>query len=730
MKQVLQHLRTGQIELADVPCPAVRPGHLLIQTTRTLISAGTERMLVEFGQASLLAKARAQPDKVKQVLAKIRTDGLLPTIEAVFTRLDEPLPLGYCNVGRVIEVGAGVEGFSRGDLVASNGPHAEMVCVPATLAARVPEGVGDDEASFTVLGSIALHGVRLLGPQLGETCVVIGLGLLGMVAAQLLRAHGCHVLGVDVNPARCELVRDFGCQTACISAGADPIEAARAFSRGYGVDGVLICASSKDDAIIHQAAQMCRKRGKLVIVGVVGMNLMRADFYERELSLQVSCSYGPGRYDPEYEAKGRDYPRPYVRWTVARNFEAVLDAIAQKHLNVAPLISRRVPHAEAARAYDMLLHDSSALGIVMDYPPQPPPTQRVVRIAKSPESRSGGVTPVVGVLGAGAYSKLFLLPAVKKAGARIKVVASSGGATAFHAGRKVGADEAASDLDSLLTDPEINAVFIATRHSSHAPQIVRALEAGKHVFCEKPLAVNEEQLDAVRAAHARHPHLQLMVGFNRRFAPHAIRARELLSGRSQPIAIDMLVNAGELPAEHWQQDAEQGGGRIIGEGCHFIDLALFLIGRPIATVSAVMFGPQAGRAREDKMTIAMSFADGSIATVHYWANGPRAYPKETVTIFSERRVLAINNWRSLSSYEWRGAPRMNIRADKGHYAEFEAFVERVRTGGAQLIPFAEQDMVTLARFAAVRAAREHPTIRLAGDDWPSPAPCGPQSQDR
>ncbi len=721
MRQVLQHLRTGQIELADVPCPTARPGHLLIQTTRTLISAGTERMLVEFGQASLLAKARAQPDKVKQVLAKIRTDGLLPTLEAVFSRLDEPLPLGYCNVGKVIEVGAGVEGFSPGDRVASNGQHAEMVCVPATLAAKIPESVSDDEASFTVLGSISLNGVRLLGPQLGESYVVLGLGLLGMVAAQLLQASGCNVLGVDVNPARCERVQGFGCQTVCLRDGTDSVEAARAFSRGFGVDGVLICASSKDDAIIHQAAQMCRKRGKIVLVGVIGLNLMRADFYERELTFQVSCSYGPGRYDPDYEAKGRDYPRAYVRWTVARNFEAILAALAKRDLAVQPMISSRVPHADAAGAYQALLHDPSALGIVMTYPEAAPPMQRVLRVPRSPKARSAGTSPVVAVIGAGSFAKNFMLPGVQKAGARIKSVASAGGASAFHAARKFSAEQAVSDLDAILTDPEINAVLISTRHSLHAAQVVRALDAGKHVFCEKPLAIDEEQLAEVRAAHGRNPHLQLMVGFNRRFAPHAIKLREMLRGRSQPIAIDMLINAGDVPAEHWAQDSEVGGGRVVGEGCHFIDLAMFLVGHPITTVSAVMFGPQAGRLREDKLSISMTFADGSIATVHYWANGPRVFPKETVTVFSENRVAIINNWRFLTSYDWRGMPRMRSRVDKGHFAEFEAFIQRVHCGGDQVIPFAEQDLVTVATFAAMRAARERTTIQLVDEGTAPPA---------
>ncbi|MFO0840245.1 MAG: bi-domain-containing oxidoreductase [Phycisphaerae bacterium] len=721
MKQVLQSLRNGQIEIADVPCPAVRAGHLLIQTSRSLISAGTERMLVEFGQAGLIAKARSQPDKVRQVLTKIKTDGLMPTLEAVFARLDEPLPLGYCNVGRVVEVGRDVEGFAVGDRVASNGAHAEMVCVPETLAARVPDALDDDSASFTVLGSIALHGVRLLQPELGERFVVVGLGLLGLVGAQLLRAHGCEVLGVDVNAARCDLARTMGCEAVCVGQGADPVQAALAFSRGGGVDGVLITASAKTDEIIHQAAQICRKRGRIVLVGVIGLNLRRADFYEKELSFQVSCSYGPGRYDPAYEGQARDYPRPYVRWTVARNFEAMLEAMAGKRLDARPLISKHFAHADAARAYETILQDGSALGVLLDYPEQPAPLQRVIRLpgpamrgapgATPSYSGGGAANPVVAVIGAGNFTKLMLLPAIKASGAVLHSVASAGGVTGLHAARKFDAQEASTDYRDILKNPAVQAVFITTRHSSHPAMVCEALEAGKHVFVEKPLAIDQEGLERVRAAHAKHPHLQLLVGFNRRFAPHAVKIKELLSGRSQPLALSFLVNAGEIPRENWNQDHSVGGGRIIGEGCHFIDLLLFLVGHPIVSVQAAMFGPQTAT-RDDKMSITLTFADGSIGTVHYWANGPKSFPKERLEVFSENRVLVIDNWRRLLTFDWRGAPRMNLRQDKGHKAEVAAFVERIARGGPPLIPFSELEQVTRATFAAMEAARDSVVVRL------------------
>ena len=713
MKQVLQHLRSGEIELAQVPCPSVRPGHLLVQTTRSLISAGTERSLVEFSQSGLIGKARAQPEKVKQVLQKIKTDGLLPTLDTVFSRLDEPLPLGYCNVGRVIEVGRDVASFSVGDRVASNGPHAEIVSVPKTLAARVPDDVTDDQASFTVLGAIALHGIRLAQPTFGECFAVTGLGLVGLLTVQLLRAHGCRVLGIDINPDRCRLAESLGCQAVCAAGGADPVKAAEAFSRGRALDGVLITASAKSDEIMHQAAQMCRKRGRIVLVGVVGLSLKRSDFYEKELSFQVSCSYGPGRYDSAYEERTQDYPLPYVRWPVARNFEAVLEALACKRVDVDPLISERVEHARAGEAYDRIVKDAGVLGLILTYPQQTPPIDRTVKISSRPAKTVKASAPIVGVIGAGNFTKQVLLPAIKETGADVRSIASAGGVTAAHLSKKFGVPETTSDYRTILSSPDITTVFISTRHDTHAPMAAEALKAGKHVFVEKPLAIDEQGLECVRQAHTEHPDLQLMVGFNRRFAPHTLAAKCLLSGRSNPLAIIVTVNAGQLPSDHWLHDPNVGGGRIIGEGCHFIDLAMHLVGHPISSVQAVMFGPDAGSARDDKTTISLTFTDGSIATVHYLANGPKTFPKERIEIFSDGRVLVLDNWRKLVPYNWPVAKAMKIRQDKGHKAEVAAFLDRVRTGGAPLVPFGELDITTVATFAAVRSAKEGCIVRVS-----------------
>ncbi|MEP0846393.1 MAG: Gfo/Idh/MocA family oxidoreductase, partial [Phycisphaerae bacterium] len=427
----------------------------------------------------------------------------------------------------------------------------------------------------------------------------------------------------------------------------------------------------------------------------------------------------PGRYDPSYETHGRDYPRPYVRWTVARNFEAVLDAIAGGQLSVEPLISRTVPHASAAEAYQAVLNDPGTLGAVFSYPEQTAPVQRVVRASRNILTNGGKARPVVGVIGAGNFTRLVLLPAIRKAGAEIAYVASAGGVTGLHSARKFEAESAASDPRAVLADPRVSAVFIATRHGAHAAMAAEALEAGKHVFVEKPLAIDEEGLERVRAAYAARPDRQLMVGFNRRFAPHTVEVKRLLASRSHPLAIQITVNAGAIPPEHWTQDAEAGGGRMIGEGCHFIDLAMHLVGGPITSVQAAMFGPAAPRPRDDKMSVILTLADGSLASLHYWANGPKSYPKERVEIFSEGRVLVIDNWRRLVAYDWPAAPRMSIRQDKGHNGEVSAFIEAVRAGGPPVIPFDELELVTRASFAAVRSAREGVSVSFRTE---APAP--------
>ena len=711
MKQILQSLKTGVTEVAEVPCPAVKRGQLLIRSSQTLVSVGTERMLVEFGKAGWIEKARQQPDKVRMVLDKIKTDGLMPTIEAVFNKLDQPLPLGYCNVGVVMEVGGGTTGFAAGDRIASNGKHAEVVSVPTNLCARIPDGVSDEEAAFTVIAAIALQGIRLVQPTLGESVVVTGLGLIGLVTVQLLRAHGCRVLGIDFDADKLALAKQFGAEVVNLSAGEDPVAAAQRFSRGRGVDAVIIAASTKSSEPVHQAALMSRKRGRIVLVGVTGLELSRADFFEKELTFQVSCSYGPGRYDSNYEEKGQDYPVGYVRWTEQRNFEAVLDMMADGRLDVTPLISHRFAIAEAEKAYELVGGAAPSMGILLQYPtaaesPEADLRRQTVALASQPQppSQGGkGANASVAFVGSGNYATAVLIPAFKAAGARLKVVASSGGVSGVHAGRKYGFDETTTQTDNIFADPEVNAVVITTRHDSHANLVCQALAAGKHVFVEKPLALKLDELKAIEWAHAdavaagKSP--IVMVGFNRRFAPQLLKMRELLDGAKGPKAFVMTVNAGAISADHWTQDQAVGGGRIIGEACHFIDLLRYLAGAAIVGHSSTRMDA----ATPDTVTIQLSFADGSIGTVHYFANGSKAFPKERLEVFVAGRVLQLDNFRKLSAFGWPRFRKMNLwRQNKGQKNCAAAFVRGVEQGGQSPIPF--EDVIEVSRVSVEVAA--------------------------
>ena len=697
MKQILQSLKTGVTETAEVPCPAVQRGQILIRSSVTLVSAGTERMLVEFGKAGWIDKARQQPDKVRMVLDKIKTDGLMPTVEAVFNKLDQPLPLGYCNVGTVLDIGSGVSGFAIGERVASNGKHAEAVSIPVNLCAKVPETVPDEDAAFTVLGAIALQGIRLVNPTLGETVVVTGLGLIGLMTVQLLRAQGCRVLGLDFDPLKLALARQFGAETVDLGVGQDPLAAALVLSRGRGVDAVLITASTKSNEPVHQAAQMCRKRGRIVLVGVTGLELSRADFFEKELSFQVSCSYGPGRYDPNYEEKGQDYPVGFVRWTEQRNLEAVLDMMADGRIDVKPLISHRFEIDEAVQAYELVGGSAPSLGILLSYPSVSEKPDAILRnqtVNLGPARPSVGKA-TLGFIGSGNYATAVLIPAFKAAGVRLKTVASAGGVSAAHAGRKFGFEKTTTATEEVFADPEINAVVVATRHDSHALQVCHALEAGKPVFVEKPLALTLDELSQVEVAYAsaltagQMP--LVMVGFNRRFAPQAVKVKSLLIALDAPKALVMTVNAGAIPSTHWTQDRAVGGGRIVGEACHFIDLLRYLAGSPIVDAKVASLGNAKGlTGLGDTVTMTLRFADGSMGTVHYLANGHKSFPKERLEVFCSGRILQLDNFRKLKGFGWPGFAKMNLwRQDKGQKDCAAAFVRAVESGGEAPIAFDE-----------------------------------------
>lgn len=703
MKQILQNLSSGETLLADVPAPKVRAGYLLIETEHSLVSLGTEKMLIDFGKANLLDKARQQPEKVKQVFQKIKTDGLMPTIEVVRSKLDAPLPLGYCNVGRVIEVGFGVEGFQVGDRVLSNSNHAEIVCASKNLCAKVPDGVEPEAAIFGVVGAIGLQGIRLLQPTLGETFVVTGLGLIGQLAVQILIAAGCRVIGVDFDSEKCRLAQRFGAEVVDLSTGQDPIQAAAAFTQGRGVDGVLITASTKSDEPIHQAATMCRKRGRIVLVGVVGMKMNRSDFYGKELSFQVSCAYGPGRYDPEYEGRGTDYPFAYVRWTEQRNFEAVLELMASAKISTAPLITHRFEFEKALDAYSQV-GGGSAMGIVLNYGKKPAGTKLIRSIAVQAAKPTSASTPCVAVVGAGSFTSLVIVPALKKTSARLKSISSGTGISAAHLAKKFGFEQAVTDNDAIFSDPDVNTVFITTRHASHGALVLRALEAGKNVFVEKPLAIHREEVEAIRRFYCRNSgdstKPRLMVGFNRRFAPLVRTMKRLTVSRTEPMAMIFTVNAGIVPRDHWSQVRDEGGGRILGEGCHFVDTLRFLAGAPIVRVTS-NFVRRGGMAVDDIVSIHLEFGDGSMGTVHYFGNGNKELERENLDLYCGGGILRMNNFRTLLGYCWPKFKKEKLRRqDKGHACEVAGFIEAIRTGGPSPIGFEDIIEVTNACFDA------------------------------
>lgn len=696
MEQLLQSLQTGDVISAEIPCPRVSPGNLLVRTRTSLVSAGTERMLLDFGKANWVQKALQQPDKLRMVLAKARTDGVAPTLQSIRSKLDQPIPLGYSNAGVVLETGANVSEFRSGDRVISNGSHAEIVAVPKNLCARIPDSVSDESAAFTVVGAIALQGVRLVEPAIGEYVVVIGLGLIGLITVQLLRANGCRVLGVDFDPHKLKLAEHFGAVTVNLSAGEDSIRAAAAFSLGRGVDAVLITAATKSSGPVHDAALMCRKRGRIVLVGVTGLDLSRDDFYKKELSFQVSCSYGPGRYDSAYEQDGQDYPFHHVRWTAQRNFEAVLDMLADGRLNFEPLITHRFLFEHADDAYQLIQSSKPHVGILLQYPGETRKksgvlSRRTIALPEFEARRSE--KPKVAFIGAGQYATNILIPAFRSAAADLEVIVSNTGVSAAHTGRKYGFRKASTEPESVFCDENIDTVVIATRHDSHARYVRRALLAGKNVFVEKPLALSAQDIDGIEDAYAtaiRNGNAQrLMIGFNRRFAPHVVKMKALLAEMKESKAIIVTINAGSIPSDHWTQDPLAGGGRTIGEACHFVDLVRFLTGTPVTSVQ-VARTKEAGEPAISSLSFSMTFADGSIGTVHYFVCGSRAFPKERVDVFCAGRILQLENFRTLRGWGWPGFHSMKLwRQDKGAENMTKAFVKCIRDNTPSPISFPE-----------------------------------------
>ena len=679
--------------MEDVPAPKVRPGYVLIKTTRSLVSLGTERMLVEFGKANLLQKARQQPDKVKMVIGKIKSEGLKPTMQAVFNKLGQPLPLGYCNAGTVIAVGEGVHEFSLSDRVASNGPHAEYVCVPKNLVAHIPDNVTDEQATFTVLGSIGLQGIRLCNPTLGETIVVVGLGLIGLMTAELLLANGCRVIGIDLDPKKIALATSKGIIAINPGDGTDPVKSVVDLTDGIGSDGVIITASAKSDEIIAQAAQMSRKRGRIILVGVIGLNISRPDFYEKELTFQVSCSYGPGRYDDTYEKRGIDYPLPFVRWTEQRNFRAVLDMISMGRLNVTSLITERVPLADYSRIYNNM-GNKDAIASILEYPEVGNPADTIKVTDGAFAQGKGGI----GIIGAGNFTGMTMLPALSSIGAPLYSIASASGVTGTALAKKYKIGKSTTDYKSILADPTIDLVMITTRSNEHAGMVAEGLKAGKHVFVEKPLSINRAGLDMVLEAYDGTK--TLTVGFNRRFSPHTAAIKKVVG--DAPMNVIATMNAGAIPANVWVHDMKVGGGRIIGEACHYMDLITYLTGSRITAVcmNALGINPEANT---DNASILLLYENGSTGVINYFANGSKDYSKERLEVYSLERTLIMDNFQTTVGYGTKNFSKLKTNMDKGHTAQFKLLSDRVKNGGGALIPFDEIINTTLASLAAIES---------------------------
>lgn len=684
MKQLLQNFNTGLIELEETPLPRVKKGHLRIRSTISLISVGTEKMLVDFGKSNLLQKAKSQPEKVKQVLDKIKTDGLLTTYKAVKNKLDSPIPMGYSNVGIVDAVGEDVTDFKVGDRVVSNGCHAEYVIVPKNLCAKIPDAVSDEEASFTIVSSITLQGIRLLQPEIGQTIVVSGLGLLGLLGVKLLKANGCNVIGLDPNAEKRKIAESYGIKTL------DPsdqhvIENIHQLTQHNGADAVLITASTPSSAPLSQAAQACRKRGKVVLVGVLGNEWNRSDFYEKEISFQVSCSYGPGRYDSNYEINGIDYPIGYVQWTENRNFQSILTLLSQKQISVDDMLTSSYDFESAQDAYETILKDPNQIGVLLNYNASPKKEDTISLNNRDTYTPS---TPVIGLIGAGIFTQATLSPILKAFSknkkVRLHTIASSSGLSSTKLGKKMGFENSTTNTESLFKNPDINTVIITTQSNTHARFVLESLKNKKHVFVEKPLCITHEELEAIKEEKAKHPELILMVGFNRRYSSHIQKIKPLLSNES-PITMNFLVNAGELPENHWNHDINNGGLRIVQEGIHFIDLSNFLAGD--LPESFTIEATDKLSINDDKFTLTLKYPSGSLATIHYWANGSKQFPKERITIFNQGTVIEVDNFRKTKGYSTRSFSKHTTSSqEKGHTQQLESFLNTIAGKENSVIP--------------------------------------------
>lgn len=687
MKQVIHNLNDGSIDICDIPIPNNSKSEYLIRSVKSLISTGTERMLIEFGNSNYLNKALKQPEKVKMVLEKIKNEGLSAAYETVSSKLDQPMQLGYSNVGYIEDSGNGQ--YTKGTRVVSNGPHAEFISVPHNLTAKIPDNVDFETASFTVPSAIALQGIRLANPTIGENFVVVGLGLIGLLSVQILKANGCRVIGIDFDRKKCELAEQYGAKSICLEKGLDQVKIVKEYTNEIGADGVIIAASANSNEIIHNSALMSRKRGRIILVGVVGLKLDRVDFYEKELSFQVSCSYGPGRYDDEYEIEGIDYPLPYVRWTEKRNFEAVLNLMSEGLINTKDLITDIFSIENAKTAYN-LISSGNPLGILISYTHSNElfAKEKATTIVKSKNKRSPKSYSQIAFIGVGNYATRMLIPKFKKLKVNFNTIISKGGVSAAHYGKKFNFDFVSSNFDDALNE-NIDSLVIATRHNLHAEQTIAALNSNKNVFVEKPLALNLDELNKIKSAYEKSDNCILTVGFNRRFSPHVQKVKNSLNKNSKKSFI-FTMNAGYIPSDHWTQKHSIGGGRIIGEACHYIDLMRFFAGSKIVSWNATKMKSDYDEICDDKSFIILEFEDGSTGCINYLANGGRNFPKERIEIFENGATYQIDNFKKTIAYNSKSFKKFNTwKIEKGQSELIQSFINSVNDGNESPIPFDE-----------------------------------------
>ncbi|MCB8943131.1 MAG: bi-domain-containing oxidoreductase [Ardenticatenaceae bacterium] len=708
MKQIVQQQKNGRLEVTDVPAPSLRPEGVLVQTAFSLISAGTERAKVEVAKKSLIGKAMSRPDQVRQVLQTYQQLGFQATYQKVMNRLEALDPIGYSSAGIVLAVGDDVTDIQPGDHVACAGggyaTHTEIAYVPRNLCIRLPAGVGLDEAAYGTLGAIALQGIRQAAPTLGETIGVIGLGLLGLLTVQMLKAAGCRVIGLDLNSTRCQLAQKLGADAATTPTDAG-LEALIQQYNPAGLDAVILTAATPSSEPIRQAGQLARDRGRVIIVGDVGLDIPRSPFYEKELEVKLSRSYGPGRYDTQYEEKGVDYPIGYVRWTEGRNIAAFVDLLAQKKVDVQTLTTHRFALAEAESAYDLIQGKTNEpyLGVLLDYGLTLTGQLTLPTLAPIQVNAPGTGAIGLALLGAGNFAQSMLLPHLKnQADIRLRTVVTPSGLTARSAAERAGFELCAAESDTALTDEQVRLVVIASRHDSHASLAAQALRAGKAVFVEKPLALTAAELAEVEAAFAAAPVPFLMLGFNRRFAPLMVQLQEFMRGAGEPLLLHYRVNAGHIARDHWTQDAQIGGGRIIGEGCHFVDVLLHLVGQPVMEVMARGL-PDNGRYTRDNVSILLHFADGSVGTVLYAANGDKGVSKERLEVFGGGKTAVLDDYRQLTLSVGGKRSVKKGSPDKGHKDEMAALVTAVRSGQPSPVPFAEAVHVTKVTLAIMES---------------------------